>query len=644
MCGICGELSFDLPVDLGVLRRMTDTLVHRGPDDEGLYCEGRIGLGHRRLSILDLSVAGRQPFWTADQSMAIVFNGEVYNYREIRPDLEARGYRFTSTSDTEVVLNAIHCWGLEPALQKFIGMFAFALWNARERSLFLVRDRVGVKPLYYHRSARTFLFGSELKALYAHPRFTRELDPGGLGQYFVLGYGLGADTVFKNTFKVPAGHYLKVTDFGAVHIHRYWNLDNFERGSFRGSFNAAVEQLESLSDSAFGYRLVSDVPVGVFLSGGIDSTFLAAFLKRRLDVDLQHITIGFQDPKYDEAPKAAQVAAQLGLNHSVKYIDSSEAQQALVRFTEIWDEPFGDTSGIPSSILCGVARKQVKVVLSADGGDEQFCGYESYPSYASRFCRIQHAPAALRHLAAMVLGRVVPYRPIVSAFLSRRPGTRWNPQTLARYEKALDLLRANDAADLIRVMNEKGWTAGTVENILQQRPADAFAGTVLGATHLRSMGGELMDRMMRTDFSAFLGDDVLTKVDRASMAVSLECREPFLDHRLVEFAFSLPMEFLYARGQHKRILKHILRRWIGEPILAAPKRGFVIPLYDWLRGPWKPLVDEYLTADRIRSVGVLDEKSVAAEVRQFYRYEGGRAERIMLMLNFQMWAERWYCR
>lgn len=644
MCGICGELSFDSQVDLTVIRRMTNSLIHRGPDDEGVYCEGRIGLGHRRLSIIDLTANGRQPFWTSDRSLVIVFNGEVYNYREIRSDLEARGYHFTSTSDTEVVINAIHCWGVEHALGKFIGMFAFALWNVRERCLFLVRDRIGIKPLYYHRSKGAIIFGSELRALYAHPRFSRDLDSHGLGQFFVLGYTLGASTVFKDTFKVPAGHYLKVSDSGSAALHRYWSLDNVERGSFHGSFDAAVEQLESLCDSAFGYRLVSDVPVGVFLSGGIDSTFLAAFLKRRLNVDLQYITIGFRDPQYDEAPKAAQVAAQLQLEHTVKYIDAPDAQQALSRFTEIWDEPFGDTSGIPTSILSSVARQQVKVALSADGGDEQFCGYEGYVAYANRFRRVQKTPAGLRRLIAMVLDRVVPYRPLISAYLSCQIGTRWNPQTIARYEKGLDLLRINDAADLIRVMHKKGWTGNTVERILQQKPANVFAGTALDATHLRAMGGELLDRMMRTDLSTFLGDDILTKVDRASMAVSLECRDPFLDHRLVEFAFSLPVKFLYAGGEHKRILKHILRRWIAAPILAAPKRGFVIPLYDWLRGPWKPMVREYLSAERIRSVGILDEKSVAAEVKQFYRYEGCRAEKIMLMLNFQMWAERWYLR
>jgi len=639
MCGIAGELSFDALVDPDVLRRMTDALVHRGPDDEGLYCDGRIGLGHRRLSIIDLSPGGNQPMWTADQAMAIVFNGEVYNYREIRPELEARGYSFVGDSDTEVVINAIHCWGLEAALQRFIGMFAFAVWDTRDRSLLLVRDRVGVKPLYYQKTSKRLLFGSELKALYAHPSFQRDLLPKGLGQFFCFGYTLGDTTVFKDTYKLPAGHYLRISECGDTTLTRYWSLDAVERGSFQGTFEEAAEQLTALCDSAFAYRLVSDVPVGVFLSGGIDSTFLATFLKKRLGADLEHITIGFTDPVYDETPKASQVAHDLSLSHTVKTMGAREAQDALFRFVEIWDEPFGDTSGIPTSILCSLAREQVKVALSADGGDELFCGYESYPAYDARFQHLQKFPLPLRKGLAAVLRRL-PYRSLISAGISRG-GTRWNPQTIARYEKMLELLVINDEVDLTRVMNEKGWTVGSVGGLLNLDPGDITSGTVLDRSPRGNEKGYLVDHMMRTDLAAFLGEDILTKVDRASMAVSLECRDPFLDHRLLEFAYSLPLHYLYQNGVQKRILKHTIEPWITPSVLKSPKRGFSIPLYDWMRGPWKSLVDDYLSPDKIRRVGVLNEHVVKQELDNFYRYRGGRAEKIMLMLNFQMWAERW---
>lgn len=640
MCGIAGELSFDVPVDPQILQKMTDALIHRGPDDEGIYCEGRIGIGHRRLSIIDLSASGHQPMWTADRSLAMVFNGEVYNYREIRPELEARGYCFLGGSDTEVVINAIHCWGLDSALKRFIGMFAFALWNACDRSLLMVRDRVGVKPLYYQKTPKRLLFGSELKALYAHPDFQRDLSPNGMGQFFCFGYTLGESTVYKDTYKLPAGHYLRVSDGGDATLTRYWHLDDVERGSFGGSFQDAAEELAVLCDSAFSYRLVSDVPVGVFLSGGIDSTFLATFLKKRLGADLEHITIGFSDPAYDETPKATQVARDLDLRHTVHTINAQDAEDSLFRFVEIWDEPFADTSGIPTSILCGLARQKVKVALSADGGDELFCGYESYASYEARYRHLRRFPLQLRHAGAALL-RCLPYRPLISAGLSRRSGSRWNPQTIARYEKTMELMAIDGSADLMRVMNEKGWTVATVGNVLNSSLDDILSGTTFEDPPAGNGSSAIIDRMMRTDLSNFLGEDILTKVDRASMAVSLECRDPFLDHRLIEFAFSLPLRYLVRNGVHKHLLKEVLRPMISPSILAAPKRGFSIPLYDWMRGPWRELVNDYLSTDNIRRVGVLNESVVRQELDSFYRYRGGRAEKIMLMLNFQIWAERW---
>jgi asparagine synthase (glutamine-hydrolysing) len=645
MCGIAGELSFSQPVDPGHIRRMMDAIVHRGPDDEGLFCEGRIGLGHRRLSIIDLTESGRNPIWTADRSMAIIFNGEVYNYRELRAKLQSLGYRFTSETDTEVVLNAVHCWGIEQALQKFVGMFAFAIWDTRESCLTLARDRAGIKPLFYSKTGHSLLFGSELKALYAHPGYPKRLDRRGLGQYFVLGYTLGDTTVLADTFRVPAGHFLCVGADGSFRLKCYWSLDDIQRGSFKGSFGDAVEELERIAESAFAYRLVSDVPVGVFLSGGIDSTFLSAILKKRIGADLLQITIGFRDARYDEAPMAAQIAAELGLRHEVRYLDAPDAVNALRRFSEIYDEPFGDSSGMPTAVLSAVAREYVKVALSADGGDEQFCGYESYPAYSKRYRQLSMLPMPLRRAVATVLA-ALPYKELLSRHVSRQGVSRSNPRLISTLEKAFEVMRADAPSDLIRIMNEKGWSERSVGALLGETITGLFADSVFAS---RLAGNDttdypqLFDMMMRSDYQSFLRDDILTKVDRASMAVSLECRDPFLDHRLAEFAYSLPMEYVYRNGEHKHILKHILRRWISEPVLNAPKRGFVVPLYEWMRGPWKPLVREYLSGERIRAVGVLDEAIVASEVDKFYRYEGVGAEKLQLLLNFQMWAERWYC-
>ena len=646
MCGICGELSFGAPVDAGAMQRMTDALVHRGPDDHGIFCEESIGLGHRRLSIIDLSDGGRNPIWTADRSMAIVFNGEVYNYRELRGELAAMGYRFATSTDTEVVLNAVHCWGIERALGRFIGMFAFAIWNARERGLLLARDRAGIKPLFYSKSRESLIFGSALKSLYGHPRDERRLDTRGLGQFFVLGYTLGDATVLADTFRLPAGHYLRAGADGAISTHRYWSIDAIKRGSFTGSFDDAAEELERLAESAFSYRLVSDVPVGVFLSGGIDSTFLSAILKKRLDADLLHITIGFRDARYDEAPMAARIAAELGLRHEIRYLDAPDAANALRRFAEIYDEPFGDSSGMPTAMLSAVAHEHVKVALSADGGDEQFCGYASYPAYAGRFRQMSKIPAALRRPLASAAA-ALPYEPLLSWLVKRQGEQRNNPRLISTVEKALEIARASGSSDILRIMNEKGWPEREVGALLDTGRLDIFADTVLANRLVGAepaSDAEMIDSMMRADYQTFLRDDVLTKVDRASMAVSLECRDPFLDHRIAEFAFSLPLEYLYANGEQKRILKHVLRRWVSEPVLSAPKRGFVIPLYEWMRGPWRPLVQEYLSKERVRAVGVLDDAVVTSEVDRFYRYEGVGAEKLQLMLNFQMWAERWYCR
>lgn len=643
MCGIAGEFSFNGPADPIALKGMTDAILHRGPDDEGSYCEGPVAIGHRRLSIIDLSESGRNPIWTADRSMAIVFNGEVYNYREIRNQLVQKGCRFLTGTDTEVVLNAIHHWGIEAALPKFIGMFAFAVWNAKESCLFLVRDRAGIKPLFYGVSSGSLLFGSEMRALYAHPRYRKRIDKRGLGQFFVLGYTLGDTTVFSDTYRLPAGHFLRADVDGRISVTSYWNLDNIRRGSFAGSFEEAAEELESLAESAFSYRLVSDVPVGVFLSGGIDSTFLSAILKKKLGADLTHITIGFRDARYDEAPAAAQIAKELSIRHEIHYLDAPDAVGALKQFTEIYDEPFGDSSGMPMALVSKIARERFKVALSADGGDEQFCGYESYDSYARRGRQLARIPASLRGAAAR-LASTLPYEPVLSRYLKRQGAARGNPRLISTVEKAFELMRARKQTDIVRIMNEKGWTESGVNTLIGANGVRVFKDADFSS---RLIGGSMedrdgmMDAMMACDYRVFMRDDVLTKVDRASMSISLECRDPFLDHRIAEFSASLPLNYLYANGEHKRILKHILRRWISEPLLKAKKRGFVIPLYEWMKGPWKPLVEEYLSPERIRAGGILDDSVVSAEVKRFYKYEGIGAEKLQLLLNFQMWAERW---
>lgn len=643
MCGISGQINFDeRAVTPEHIRRMSDALAHRGPDGSGLYCDGPVGLGHRRLSIIDLSEQGKQPMWSNDRTLCITFNGEVYNYREIRKELEEKGFSFQSSTDTEVMVNAIQHWGMEGALPRFIGMFAFAVWDQKKRRMFLCRDRAGVKPLYYHMDGRKLLFASEVKAFLAHPGFQKALNEAGLSQYFVAGYFLGSQTVFRNTFKLLPGHYLTVGLEGKVSVHRYWGLAETSQNSFQGSFEEAVEELEKLLESSIRYRLVSDVPVGLFLSGGIDSSLVSAFVKKRIGADIVNITIGFNEKQYDEVKKAETVSRGLGVEHVVHYISPKEAQDALFDFCNVYDEPFADTSGIPTSILSKLTRRHVKVALSADGGDEQFCGYDSYPGYARTFRRLNRIPWAARYGVSQVIRNAVPYRAVLSAFQRTNGGESLRAQSCARFEKALDLLKVRNFGDLLMVMNEKGWNRSTVGAFLGTGRNEVFAGTVLAEPYTHGNEEEMIGSMMRMDYTAFLRDDILVKVDRASMAASLECRDPMLDHRLAEFSYGLPLHYLYDQSGHKRILKSILRKWVGDDILSAPKRGFVIPLYHWLRGIWKPIVLEYLSRERVKAVGFLNPDKVSREVDAFYRYPGGRGEKVWMMLNFQMWAERWY--
>lgn len=643
MCGVCGELNFSgRDINPLNIENMANAIIHRGPDDSGIYCGGFIGLGHRRLSIIDLSQNGRQPIWDNDMHLCLVFNGEVYNYKEIKEELLLNGYHFSSSTDSEVVVNAIHCWGIDKALSKFIGMFAFALWNSRERMLFLVRDRAGIKPLYYYITKEMLIFGSEIKAIAAHNGFRKRLNEDGLRQYFVFGHFPGDITVFRDTFKLLPGHYMEINISGAVKLKKYWSLDGISRNTFQGDFEDAANEIEGIFKDAFRYRLVSDVPVGLFLSGGIDSSLVSSILKKEINADILNITIGFHEDGYNEADKAEKVSKQLGINHVVHYMTAKEAQNALLKFCEIYDEPFGDTSGIPTYIMAKIARNYVKVALSADGGDEQFCGYDQYISYLKTYCFIKKIPYFARHTMSNILKKLIRCNAILPQNLIAKNRFLIRPQFVARYEKMVEILKIRSVGGLINLMNSMAWTQGDIDDFLPIEKGKRLKDSLPSNISLINGSDEIVDKMMRHGFSSSLPNDILTKVDRASMSVSLECRDPFLDHRITEFAYSLPIDYLYYNGEQKRILKRILRKWLDESIITAPKRGFVIPLYYWLRGAWKPIVLEYLSKERIRSIGFLDEDRVEIEINRFYKYQGCRAEKIWTMLNFQMWAERWY--
>ena len=549
MCGIAGLRSFEGATVEPIALAMALCLAHRGPDDSGTFADGALALGFRRLSIIDLTPAGAQPMASASGRYVIVFNGEVYNSTRLRGELPSQTWR--GHSDTEVMLACIEAWGLERAVGRFIGMFAFALWDRTERKLTLVRDRLGVKPLYYAQTPRAFQFASELKAL----NVEQELDPGAVALYAKYGYVPAPFAIYRNVRKLPPGCMLTLHDDGRVDVRSYWNAarvaERVER--FRGSEAEALEQLEALLDDAVRLRMISDVPLGVFLSGGVDSSLVTALMQRAESAPVSTFTIGFEDRRFDEAPYAAAVARHLGTRHAEEYVSVAEALATIPRMGEIYDEPFGDSSAVPTYLVSRMARRDVTVALSGDGGDELFGGYHRYFLGARNTRRVARVPRALRRPLGRALRRVPRLRGVANALVADDPLQLFLDQLgLREYDAPPIPLTERDAwpkmSDPVEVM------------------------MVLDAMH-------------------YLPDDILTKVDRASMSVSLEVREPLLDHRLVEFAWSLPLSMKIRDDRGKWILRQLLRRHVPDALIEREKQGFGLPVAEWLRGPLREWVE-----------------------------------------------------
>jgi asparagine synthase (glutamine-hydrolysing) len=635
MCGICGEFSFNGALaDPAGLDAMRLALGHRGPDDSGTWVAGNVGFGHTRLAIIDLSPRGRQPIFSDDGRMAICFNGEIYNYQAIRKELEALGRSFSSDSDTEVAVNALAQWGLT-AIGRFIGMFAIAVHDKKDGSLTLIRDRMGVKPMYYAMDSGRLLFASEPRAILAHPAYSPAVDRQSLAAYLMCGYFPGQGTILSGVKKLPQGSWLTVSTSGESRAGRYWSLDSIRRGDFKGGFDEAVEELRPLMRSAFGYRLVADVPVGMFLSGGVDSSLVASVLKKDLGVGILSFTIGFSEQSFDEADKAGSLCKRLGLPHKVRRVDAPTAQAALNTFTDIYDEPFGDPSGIPTYLVSALAREEVKVALSADGGDELFCGYTGHARYPALYRRLSALPlGARRGLAALI--RAMPWQAVIPGSRTRAGQARAD-----RLHRFLHLLGAASPADLLAVYAARGYFAAEAARLTGQPSASLPPGFLDRAGNAPETEDGLASLLMAHDAAWWMPDDILVKVDRASMHVGLECRDPLIDHRIAEFAASLPLSFLRQGGQQKRILRRILSDLGGADLAAQPKRGFEIPLSAWLAGAWRPFVEEHLSRERLAAVGLLDPGPAREVVEGFQAGRGESAQRVWLLLSLQMWAARW---
>jgi len=644
MCGITGYLLRTPRDDDSNMRtlveQMAATLTHRGPDAGGSWTDARTGiaLGHRRLSIQDLSPAGAQPMTSHDGRFVLSYNGEVYNFSALSRELEALGHHFRGHCDTEVMLAALQQWGISGALQRLQGMFAFALWDQRDQSLILARDRVGKKPLYYGWCAETFLFGSELKALRAHPGFNASIDRDALALFIQHAWVPGPRSIFEDIAKLPAGHWLQVTANGKQELHCYWSATQValagQRHPFAGTLSQAADTLENLLQEAVSSRMVADVGLGALLSGGYDSTTIAALMQHNSDIPVQTFTIGFDDKRYDESTYARDIAQHLGSEHTELFVSAEDALDIIPSLPAMYDEPFADASQMPTHIVSRLARSKVTVALSGDGGDELFAGYGRYRRPARDMARWAGLPRALRSTLARTLSACQAQG---WNLLQPAPGTTSMPawrRFVAKLDKNVAALLAADEVTLFarqraRIANGADYVPGA------QRSGLALGGVAAAATLAEPMQG-----MMLVDFCNYLVDDILVKVDRASMAVGLEVRAPFLDHRIVELAWSLPLAMRYGPDGGKLVLRELLQRHVPRELTDRPKKGFGVPIADWLRGPLREWAQDLLGSKRLQQDGLLDANAVTTLWRQHLCGWQDHSDVLWSILMFQAWLDQ----
>ncbi|MBS1620050.1 MAG: asparagine synthase (glutamine-hydrolyzing) [Bacteroidetes bacterium] len=633
MCGISGFVDFTNKSSQAILKRMTETLQHRGPDGQGEYFETHVGcqlgLGHRRLSIIDLSDAANQPMHY--DGLHMVFNGEIYNYNEIREDLIKLGHEFKTHSDSEVILHAWRQWK-EKAVDQWQGMFAIVLFDEKSNELICIRDRAGVKPFYYYFKNGQFIFGSELKALMQHPAFGKGINTDAVASFLQYGYVSAPHCIFNDTHKLPAGHLLSL-DFKTqqIFLSQYWDVyDYYNKPKLKIELPEAIEETERILQESFQYRMVADVPVGVFLSGGYDSSCVTSLLQKNSTEKIRTFTIGTTDDKLNEAPFAKEIAARLGTDHTEYYCSHKEALDIIPDLPYYYDEPFADSSAIPTILVSRLARKKVTVALSADAGDEVFAGYNRY-DYISRYAKkLQAIPKPFRKLAAATMGKVPSKRiPI----LSKRPNFH------SRYDKLKNLLNNPSTAELLKNLNlvfsEKDISR------LMAAPVQELD-TLHTSNELKKEFYDPLSFMMAIDYQTYMADDILQKVDRAAMSISLEGREPFLDQHIIQWAAQLPSEFKYHKGQKKYILKQIVHKYLPKEMMERPKMGFAIPVESWLINELKELVMENLGKSALRLHNLFKEEEVEKIVGDFFNGHREKYLKVWYLLMFQLWYKKWF--
>lgn len=619
MCGIYGRLDKTgeiarLPADLHAVRCLT----HRGPDDEGIWYGSQVFLGMRRLSVIDLAT-GHQPIGNEDGAIQVVYNGEIYNFKDVRRELEDHGHVFATHSDTEVIVHGYEQWG-EGVLDRLNGMFAIALWDGRTNSLFIARDRLGIKPLYYYEDARRLVFASEIKAILAHPDIRRDIEPRGMLNYFAYGHAIGADTIYRGIRKLLPGHYLRARG-NAMEIRAWWNPVPGPPTTMTEA-ECATEVRRLLEDSV-RLRLISDVPIGAFLSGGLDSSAVVAIMTRQMDRPVDTFSIGFDfGAEFNELPDARRVSAHCGSNHHEVIVQARELVGALQTLVYHFDEPFGDAAAFPTYLVSKLARQHVTVALTGEGGDELFGGYRRYP--AARWLRMLRA--ATGGLAGPLLAPAVDALPRFRRAKKLIAALRV-PDDVARYAMFLRVFTNDGLHDLMDARLEQATVAFDGLETYRRHFADAKA-------------ADELNQYMYVDTKTWLVDTYLEKVDKTSMAVSLEARVPLLDYRIVEFAMSIPSAYKVRGGVTKKVLREAVRDLLPAQTMTKPKHGFAVPTDPWFRGELRDFAYEVLLDGPSRRRGYFK----AAEVERLWRdHQSGREVRdghLWLLLNFELWARQ----
>ena len=632
MCGIAGFIDFHKKSTKSNIQSMIEPLNHRGPDGEGVSLfkskNAIIGFGHKRLSIIDLSQAGKQPM--ALNHLHITYNGEIYNYQEIKNELLELGHHFNGESDTEMILHAYTEWGIK-AVERFIGMFAIALFDEKKQEVVFIRDRAGVKPLFYYQKNDLILFSSELKSFHEHPEFEKKLDLNAVAAYMQYGNVPTPHCIFKNCGKIKPGHYLKINlENKSQQEIQYWNVyDFYNQPKLNLSFPEAKIQTKELLKSAFNYRMVADVPVGVFLSGGYDSTSVSSLIQAESTARLKTFTIGVPDIGLNEAPYARDIAKHLGTDHTEINCTEQEVIEMIKDLPFFYDEPFADSSAIPTTLVSKAARKDVTVALSADGGDEIFGGYNRY-DFMHRYGKtLNSIPKAVRKILVGAMGNISSEKiPVLK--------DKYNFHN--RYEKLKTVLNDPSEKEIMLSLSQQ-FNDEQMKSVMKSEFTSLP--TMFQSKEMLEDFKSPLSYMMAIDFQTYMLDDILQKVDRATMTNSLEGREPMLDHRILEFAAQLPDEYKYQNGIKKRILREITHDYIPKELLDRPKMGFAIPIAKWLKNELRDHVEEYLNEDRIEKQGIFNWEFITKLKMDFYKGRKEYDSKLWYFLMFQMWYERW---